>query len=408
MKETLWEYRYAQRMQSMKSSAIRELLEITANPEIISFGGGLPAPDVFPAERFREACQKILTETPASALQYGSTEGYIPLREMIARHTKRYGIFISASNVLITSGSQQALDIIGKVFINPGDRILVESPTYLGALQAWSSYGAEYITIGIDDDGMKIDELEDALRASPKFIYIQPNFHNPAGVTLSLERRYRLVELANQHGIPIIEDDPYGQLRYEGKHIQPITAIDGEIRKNNGPYSGNVIYLSTFSKVLAPGVRIGSIIGPQEVIHQMVKAKQGMDLHTSSFNQMLVYEVGKEGFIDQHVQLIRKIYKERRDIMLESLQEYMPKDVHWTHPLGGLFLWLTLPKNISTTGLFYKAIQEKVAFVPGKSFFPNENGDNTMRLNFSNASPENIVKGISRLGNCIKKEMTKS
>jgi 2-aminoadipate transaminase len=391
----------------MKGSAIRELLKVIAQPDMISFGGGLPAPDVFPIEKVKEACIKVLEdpEKAKRALQYSTTEGYTPLREMIARHTNRYGIDISAENVLITSGSQQALDLIGKVFINPGDHILVESPTYLGALQAWDGWGAEYITVNSDNDGMVTDELERALRRGPKFMYVLPNFQNPTGVTISLDRRKQIVEIADMYGVPIVEDDPYGQLRYEGKHIPIIGVIDDIYRKEKGhPVSGNVIYLSTFSKTLAPGLRMAWMIAPVNVIKKLAQAKQGMDLHSATLNQYIAYEVSKGGFVDRHVQFIKKVYKERRDVMLDALEEHMPVGVKWTHPAGGLFLWISLPEGISAQDVFKKAVEEeRVAFVPGSTFHPTGGGENTMRLNFSYTKPETINEGVSRLGRVMKK-----
>ena len=403
--QTLWESRYAQRMKGMKSSAIRDLLKVVEQPGVISFGGGYPAPEVFPVKEFSEACQKILSDPAKSklALQYGGTEGYLPLREMIARHTNRYGINITAQNVLITSGSQQALDMLGKVFINPGDHILVESPTYLGALQAWNAYQAEYITVNSDDKGIKTDELEEALRRGPKFMYLLPNFQNPTGVTIPLERRKIIVELAEKYGVPIVEDDPYGQLRYEGENIPPVSVLDDIIRHEQGnPNTGNAIYMSTFSKTLAPGLRLAWIIAPVNVITHLVQAKQGMDLNTSSLIQFVAYEVASGGFLDEHIKLIRKIYHERRDAMLDSLEEHMPDGVRWTHPEGGLFLWVTLPEGCSANDLFKKAIEQKVAFVSGESFHPHGGGENTMRLNFSFQNPETINEGISRLGKVLR------
>lgn len=403
--QTLWDHRFAQRTQRMKSSAIRELLKLTEDPEIISFGGGMPAPESFPTEQFQDACQKVLNTHGAQALQYGSTEGYTPLREMIARHTSRLGIEVTPDNIMITSGSQQALDLLGKIFINNGDRILVEAPTYMGAMQAWNIYGAEYVTTRSDDDGMVTDELEAALRTGPKFIYVLPNFQNPTGVTIPLERRVRLIELADQYGVPIVEDDPYGQLRYEGAHIPNVEVLDSKMHHDGCCYTGNVIYLSTFSKILAPGIRLGWVIAPPEVIQKMVMAKQGTDLHTPTFNQIVAYEVSRGGFLDQHIVKINAIYRERRDVMLDSLTENMPDSVRWTHPHGGLFLWVTLPSNLNSIDLFKEAIQQKVAFVPGKSFYPYSGGENTMRLNFSNATPERINEGIARLGLVIKNRL---
>ena len=345
--QTPWEYRYAHRMQKMGSSVIRELLKLTEQPDIISFAGGLPAPDVFPVEEFREACNHVLDNFGPQALQYSTTEGYRPLREMIARHTARYSVEMTADNILITSGSQQALDFIGRLFLNRGDYIVVESPTYLGALQAWNAYGAQYIPVRADENGMIVDELEAALRIGPKFIYILPNFQNPSGSTLSLERRQKLVELADSYGVPIVEDDPYGQLRYDGDHIPSIVSLDSEYRgPNGGHYSGNVIYLSTFSKLLAPGLRLAWVIAPPEVIRKLVMTKQAADLHTSSFNQYVAYEVAKGGFLDEHVKLIRATYKERRDVMFEMMEEIFPTGVTWSRPQGGMFLWGILPEGM--------------------------------------------------------------
>ena len=404
--QTLWDHRFAQRTQRMKSSAIRELLKLTEDPEIISFAGGLPAPDVFPIEEFVEASTKVLRTQGAEALQYGSTEGYTPLREMIARHATRLGIEVTTENIMITSGSQQALDLLGKVFINHGDRILTESPTYLGALQAWNIYGAEYVTARSDDDGIVTTELDFALRTGPKFIYVLPNFQNPTGVTLSYERRLQVIEMADHYGVPIVEDDPYGQLRFEGENIPALEVLDSQKHHNGCCYTGNVIYLSTFSKTLAPGIRLAWVIAPPEVIRKLVMAKQGADLHTATFNQMIAYEVARGGFIDRHVEVIKKVYRERRDVMLDTLEEHMPEGVTWTHPQGGLFLWATVPEGLNTVDLFKEAVKQKVAFVPGGSFFPGGGGDNTMRLNFSYCKPEKINLGISRLAQVIKTQLS--
>jgi 2-aminoadipate transaminase len=280
---------------------------------------------------------------------------------------------------------------------------MVESPTYLGALQAWNAYGVKYITIPFDNDGMQTDLLEERLRRGIKFIYVLPNFQNPTGVTLSLERRKQLVELANAYGVPIVEDDPYGQLRYEGEHIPPVVVLDDEFySKNQSIYSGNVIYTSTFSKILAPGLRLAWVIAPTEVIKKLVQAKQGADLNTSTLNQFLAFEVANGPWMDTHIQTIRETYKERRDVMLKALEEYMPEGVKWTRPEGGLFLWVTLPETIKTSEVFPLAVEKKVAFVPGTPFHPLGEGENTMRLNFSCMRPELIVEGIKRLAEVIK------
>jgi 2-aminoadipate transaminase len=407
---TAWTSRYALRTKGIKSSAIRELLKLTQKPEIISFAGGLPAPDVFPVERFQQACRKVLEQNAKQALQYGASEGYEPLREMIARHIARYGIKAGVDNVLVTSGSQQALDLIGKLLINAGDRVLVEAPTYLGALQAWNVYGAEYVSVPCDDDGLRTDLLEGPLRSGPKFMYVLPNFQNPGGTTLAEGRRHQLVLLADKYGIPIIEDDPYGQLRYEGEHLPPLVVLDREnLRRDNGYSIGNVIYLSTFSKTLAPGLRLGWMVAPPDVIAKLVQLKQGADLHTSTFAQVVAYEVAKDGFLDEHVKLIRKVYRERRDAMLASLKEFFPPEVTWTHPQGGLFLWVTLPEGMDCQKLFEAALKENVAFVSGDSFYAGngyaEEGSRHMRLNFSYVPPEQIREGIRRLSVAVKRQL---
>ena len=405
---TAWTSRYALRTKGIRSSAIRELLKITEKPGVISFAGGLPSPDAFPIERFQEACNTVLAQKAQRALQYSATEGYEPLRELIAKNMTRYGIEARAENVMITSGSQQALDLIGKLFINRGDRVLVEAPTYLGALQAFNTYGAEYISVPIDDDGLRTDELEKPLRFGPKFMYVLPNFQNPAGTTLSEGRRHELTLMADRYGIPIVEDDPYGQLRYEGEHIPPLVVIDREnLRRDDGYSIGNVIYLSTFSKTLAPGLRLGWIVAPPEIISKLVQLKQGTDLHTSTFNQYVAYEVARDGFLDQHVKFIRQLYCERRDVMLEALQETFPPEVSWTHPHGGLFLWVTLPADLDIQEVLHSAIRENVAFVPGDCFYahPETESSQHMRLNFSSATPEQIREGIGRLSLAVKSQL---
>ncbi len=409
---TPWKQRYSLRMQNMGSSLIRELLKLTQDPAMISFAGGLPAPDVFPVKAFEDAACKVLQTYGAQALQYSATEGYPPLRQWIVEHMDSYGIKAEVDNILVTSGSQQALDLIGKVLINPGDLILTESPTYLGALQAWRSYQAEYTSVPIDDKGLQTEYLEEALCGGPKFMYILPNFQNPGGVTLSLERRLKLIEIADRYGVPIIEDDPYGELRYEGENLPPLVVLDAQhlndrpdYRNGHGFMRGNVIYISTFSKTLAPGLRLAWMVAPAEVIQRCVMAKQGMDLHTSSFVQMTAYEVLKDGFLKNHIRLIRQVYGERRDVMLDSLRQYFPPGARWTHPEGGLFLWVTLPEEIDTLALMPKALENKVAYVPGTAFFPDGSGANTFRLNFSNANPENINIGIRRLGEVLASEL---
>jgi len=391
-----------------KASTIRELLKITQRPEVISFAGGLPAPEVFPVARFEEACRAVLEQHGAQALQYGPTEGYEPLRQMIAGNLARYGILAGPENVLITSGSQQALDLIAKLLINSGDRVLMEAPTYLGAVQAFNVYGAQFVSVPLDDDGLRTELVESALTPPPKFMYVLPNFQNPAGTTLSEPRRHQLILLAERYGIPIVEDDPYGQLRYEGDHLTPLVVLDHQnFRRDTAFTFGNVIYLSTFSKTLAPGIRLAWIVAPVEVIGKLVLLKQAADLHTATFNQMVAYEVARDGFLDQHVKLIRQVYRERRDVMLQALEENFPPEVTWTHPQGGLFLWITMPEGTDCRSLFRAALAEDVAFVPGDCFYANESPEccRHMRLNFSYSEPDQIREGIRRLSLAVKMEV---
>ncbi|MBE2200609.1 MAG: PLP-dependent aminotransferase family protein [Anaerolinea sp.] len=404
---TPWNQRYAQRMERMGSSAIRELLKLTQRQGLISFAGGLPAPELFPVKQFDEASRRVLAEHGSQALQYSTTEGYLPLRQYIVDKMSAYGIEADVDNILITSGSQQALDIIGKILINPGDKILTESPTYLGALQAWRAYQADFVTVPTDDDGLCLDYLEEALCAGPKFMYILPNFQNPGGFTLSRERREELIDVADHYGCPIIEDDPYGELRFEGEHIPPLVVLDAQKLNGNGHSfkHGNVIYMSTFSKTLAPGLRLAWMVAPRDVIQNCVMAKQGMDLHTSSINQMIAYEVAKDGFLKEHVRLIRRVYRERRDVMLNAMSAHFPPGVSWTRPEGGLFLWVRLPEGMDAAHILEGAIAQNVAFVPGVAFHPDGDGRNTMRLNFSNAQPEMIELGIQRLGQVLAAEL---
>jgi 2-aminoadipate transaminase len=402
--QTPWEYRYAHRIQTLRSSVIRELLKLTEQPDIISFAGGLPAPEVFPVDRFKDACNIVLETIGRQALQYSASEGYIPLRQLIADNANKEGVSFDINNVLITSGSQQGLDFIGRLFINQGDYVVVESPTYLGALQAWNMYGAQYISVATDEHGLIVDELEKALRIGPKFIYVLPNFQNPSGVTLSLERRREVVTLADRYGVPIVEDDPYGHLRYEGKHIPSLFALDSHYH-NLDPNAGNVVYMSTYSKLLAPGLRLAWMIAPEQVIRKFVMLKQGADLHTSTFNQCVTYEVARDNYLDEYVKVICGVYKERRNVMFEMMDEIFPQEVSWTHPQGGMFLWGVLPEWMDAAELLKKAVEKKVAFVPGSAFHPNGVGKNTLRINFSYSSPEIIREGITRLGFLLREEV---
>lgn len=425
---TQWQGCYAERTERMKSSAIRELLKITQQPDVISFAGGLPAPESFPLTEITRAACNVMDDAGERALQYSPTEGYIPLRQFIVAKMSRYGIIADVDNVVITTGSQQALDLIGKILINPNDVILCEAPSYLGALQAFAAYQARYLTVPTDDDGMQVERVEPILKKRKiKFIYALPNFQNPSGVTMSLARREKLVALADKYGVPIIEDDPYGELRFEGEHLPPLVVLDGRRqakRQRNGQTfdHGNVIYAGTFSKTLAPGLRLGWVVAPRQVVQKIVQAKQGADLHSSTLDQMIAAEVLRPSdFLVEHVRKIRAMYKERRDTMIAAMERYFPPGVRWTRPQGGLFLWVTLPEGIDATALLSEALANKVAFVPGAPFFPTSVdarapktrgkhlplGYNTMRLNFSNSAPAKIEIGIQRLGAAIAKAMEK-
>ena len=385
----------------MKASEIRELLKLTEKPDIISFAGGLPAPEVFPVREFEEAARYLLPRYGEKMLQYSTTEGFTPLREFLANYMQKYNVPAEVENIQITTGSQQALDLVGKVFIDEGDYIITSKPTYLGALSAWTPFNPNYLTVSMDDDGMIPEEIEEHLkRHKVKFIYVLPNFHNPAGVTISEERRKKIVELAEKYDTIIIEDDPYGELRFEGKDLTPLITLMKE----------RVIYLSTFSKTLAPGTRIGWITAPKDILIKLTQAKQGADLHSSTVDQWLVYDLCSRGILREHVKKIRRLYKNRRDLMLKALKDYMPEhpEIKWTRPQGGLFLWMSLPEKFNTYDLLEKAIEKKVAFVPGGAFYPGRTeGFNTLRLNFSNAKEDQIVEGIKRLGELIKEELNK-
>ena len=393
-----WEPRLAQRTAGMKSSIIRELLKLTQQPDIVSFAGGLPAPELFPVQEIADACQRVLGTHAAHALQYSTTEGEPALREYLAGAMSRPGCLVAPENILITNGSQQALDLIGKLFVDPESCVMTSAPTYLGALQAWNVYEACYVTVPQDEDGVLIEAIEGKLAEGyePRLVYVLPNFHNPAGTTIPLERRLRLVELARQHDLILIEDDPYGELRFEGSEITPLYELAPE----------RTIYLSTFSKTLAPGFRLGWVAAPTEILQKFVQAKQGSDLHTATFSQMVVADVCQRGLIRTHVPKIRAVYRERRDAMLAALEEHWPEGSSWTRPRGGLFLWARVPEGLNTAELLPKAVEKKVAYVPGMAFYPGEKGGyDAMRLNFSNAGVADIRDGIRRLGEVFKAEL---
>jgi 2-aminoadipate transaminase len=388
---------FSNRSTEMKSSVIREILKITERPDIISFAGGLPAPELFPIDEIREACLKVLENYGQKALQYSLTMGIPALRAILAeRISQKGGVNLTADNIIITEGSQQALDMVGRVFLDSGTTVIVEDPSYLGAIQAFNAYRCHYVTIEMDDEGIKVDQVEEMIkRFKPRFIYVVPNFQNPTGITMSYNRRKRLVELAKEYYIPIIDDNPYGELRFTGKDIPSLKALGGDL----------VIQLGTISKIISPGFRIGWIAAPLEIMGAFEKMKQAMDLHTNTFAQYVIVEYMKSGIVDKHIEEIKKAYGERREVMLKAMEEYFPKGIKWTKPEGGLFLWVILPENTSATKLLDKAIEAKVAYVPGGPFFANGGNENTLRLNFSNAKPEMITEGIKRLGKVFKENI---
>ena len=392
------EYAFARRLAGMGVSAIREILKVTERPEVISFAGGLPAPEVFPVEELARAHAEVFAEEGAAACQYSTTEGWRPLREWIAERMRKRGIVGAApERVLVTSGSQQGIDLVAKIFLDPGDPVIVENPSYLAALQVFRGFEAETLAVGSDDEGMLVGEVEQAIeraRRPPKFIYVVSQFHNPKGTTLSPARRRRLLEVARRHRVPVVEDDPYGELRYHGAPVPPLAALDD---------GGLVIYLSTFSKTLSPGMRVGWAHASSEVFGALVRAKQAADLHTNTIQQRAAARLLAAFDFDAHVGRIKSVYGERRDTMLAALGEYFPPGARWTRPDGGLFLWVELPGGLRAEELFERAISEHVAFVPGAPFFAADPRHNFLRLNFSNSAPAMIEEGVRRLGSLLER-----
>lgn len=403
---TQWEQVYAGRVSRMEDSVIREILKVARQPGMISFAGGMPASELFPVEHLKEVTTRLLDEQGRDILQYSVTEGYPPLREMVAEELRAFGIPCAAENVLITSGSQQGIDLAGKVLIDPGDKILVEEPTYLGAMQSWNVYEPEYVGVETDEQGILPDALEAHLHSHAiKAMYAIPTFQNPSGVTTSLERREALVRIMDKHGVPVVEDNPYGELRYEGEPLPPLFVIDAQIRGENGGgplEEGNVIYMGTFSKTLCPGFRVAWMVAPRRMIRQTVAAKQATDLHTSSFAQAVAYEAAKDGFVQEHIKTLVAVYRERRDLMLGLMDELFPREVTWTRPEGGMFIWVRVPDGIKTVDLLDEAVRQGVAFVPGFPFYPHGGGESHFRLSFSYAQPDQIEEGIKRLAAALK------
>jgi len=395
----LWTARLSAGARNITSFTLRDLLKVTEQPEVISFAGGLPAPECFPLEELAAAAERVLLERPIAVLQYGPTEGYRPLREFLVGLMQERGLSIPLEQILLLSGSQQGLDAVGKLMIDPGAPVIVEEPTYPGALQAWRPYSPRFITIPMDAEGLDVAVLERVLASGehPRFLYLVSCFQNPTGITPTTLRKRALLEVAAKYHLPIVEDDPYGDLFYEGTRPTTLAALDaqmhGELR--------HVVYLSTFSKLLAPGLRVGWVVAPAEFVGKLIQAKQGLDLHTSGLVQAVAYEACRDGLLSRHVPLIRATYRTRRDAMLSALSTHLPKGVTWTHPAGGMFIWLTLPDHCDATPLLQVALEQKVAFVPGTAFHANGGGANTLRLIFSHAATERIIEGVTRLSRSI-------
>ncbi len=398
------EKNYSINARRMKKSVIRELLKLTAKPEIISFAGGLPAPETFPIGELDDICSSVLKEYGARALQYGPTEGIDLLKDQLIEWAKKDNVSIKRENILITVASQQGLDLISKIFIDPSDPIIVGLPTYLGGLSAFNTYGAHLVGVKVDENGMNIDKLEiklKELRAKGehyKFVYVVPDFQNPTGTTMTIERRKKLLTLSKEFDFLILEDSPYRELRFEGKEPESMLSLDN---------IGNVMSLHTFSKIFAPGFRLGWVIAEPEIIDKLVVAKQSADLCTPPFTQFIVYEYMKRGLLEKNIKSTIKVYKKKKDLMIEYLEKYMPKhdEVSWTNPEGGLFLWIKLPKKVDTEKMFKEAIKENVAYIVGSAFDAYGKSRNCIRLNFSYAKEEIFEEGIKRLSKVIDKNL---
>ncbi|MBL8307263.1 MAG: PLP-dependent aminotransferase family protein [Rubrivivax sp.] len=390
-------WQMARRAERLNPSTIREILKLTERPGIVSLAGGLPSPESFPIEAMRVATERVLRDTPKEALQYAASEGFAPLREWVAAEMATHGVVADASQVLITTGSQQGLDLVGKVLIDPGSRVAVESPTYLGALQAFAPYEPEFVAVEGDDEGPLPDSLSAAVQggAKPRFVYLLPNFQNPSGRCVAAPRRLALVQRARELGLPIVEDNPYGDLWFDAPPPPPLSASAGD----------GAVYLGSFSKVLAPGLRLGYVIAPKALYPKLLQAKQAADLHTPGFNQRVVHEVIKGGFLKTHVPTIRARYKAQRDAMAAALTAHMPEGVRWNAPVGGMFFWLTLPPQIDATALLPQAVEAGMAYVPGATFFPNGGPGqhaNTLRLSFVTATPAQIATAVAALATLLR------
>ena len=383
---------YSKRMSKVPRSFVREILKVTDDPGMISFAGGLPNPDSFPQKEIAESSEYVLKNSGAEALQYSTTEGYKPLRKVIADRYAADGVNINPDNILITNGSQQGLDLVGKIFLNSEDLIMVERPTYLAAIQSFGLYEPKFVSIPLLEDGVDIDVLKNTIESyNPKIFYSIPNFQNPTGISYSLEKRKLIGELLNQKDIIFVEDNPYGEIRFMGEKLPPVKC-----------FLDNSILLGSFSKIVSPGIRLGWIVAEDETMHHLITAKQASDLHSNFLTQMIVYRYLTGYNVEKHLEMIRNMYRMQRDCMIEMIKKYFPDDVKYTEPEGGMFLWVTLPEGKSSMELFEKALDEKVAFVPGEAFYSDNPQRNTLRLNFSNSDLEKIEEGIKRLGNAIK------
>jgi len=391
---------FADRMAKTQKSFIREILKATEDPKVISFAGGLPNPKLFPVQEVTEASVKVLAEDGENVLQYSTTEGYLPLREYIAdRYHKKKGLKVSSDEILITNGSQQGLDLIGKVFLNKGDRVAIERPGYLGALQAFAVYEPIFEPVPLLDDGIDIDLFEKAVsEGGIKLFHAVVNFQNPSGITYSKDRRLELVDICRGNNMILVEDDPYGELRFMGEDLPSMRSY----------LEDNVVLLGSFSKIIAPGLRLGWICAKKDVMEKIVVAKQASDLHSNYFSQRIVFQYLIDHDIDKHILKIREVYKRQKDLMVSMIEEFFPGEVEFTKPEGGMFLWITLPESLSSLRLFDLAKKENVVFVPGNAFYVDGGGNNMLRLNFSNSDEEKIEEGIKRLARVIKKLLMES
>ena len=387
---------FADRMSAVHKSFIREILKVTDDPEIISFAGGLPNPRLFPVQELSEAAKKVLDECGPSVLQYSITEGHLPLREYVSRRYAKRGVKVSPEEILITNGSQQGLDLVGKIFLNKSDEVLVERPTYLAALQSFGMYEPVFSSVTLEENGPDLGSLDDALEGkAPKIFYAVPNFQNPTGISYSSEKRQGVADLLADRDTIFIEDDPYGELRFKGQDKPSMKNFLGD----------KAILLGSFSKIVSPGLRLGWICAQDEIMEKLIVAKQASDLHSGCLSQRVVYQFLIDNEIDDHIFRIREAYGAQRDLMIKIMEETFPESVKYTRPEGGMFLWVTLPEGFSSLDLFQRAIKDKVAFVPGHAFFADGSGGNTMRLNFSNSDPEKIVEGMTRLSRSMKEMM---